>query len=80
MIAEILIGMFMGFIENIFVLIPTDSVPAGAIEPLAEFFVYGSYIVGPDTLILFGAIVFAWAFAKISIGLGIRLWELLPFT
>ena len=82
MILEILIflfsGIFLSFLE--LVEISGINILISAVAALSEFFVYGSYIVGADMLLVFTGIVFAWACAKLSVGVGIRLWELFPFT
>lgn len=39
-----------------------------------------SYIIGIDLLMIFVGCVTFWATAKLSVGVGIWLWKLLPFT
>lgn len=80
MIFEALITLFCDFLLGLLDLLSVLSLPLDAIEVLQTFAVYGSYIVGSDLLILFGSVVFSWTVAKLSVGVGIRLWELLPLT
>ena len=80
MILETLISLFSNFIQGLLDMVSIVSLPLDAIEVLHQVCVYGSYIVGSDLLMLFGSLVFTWTTAKLSVGVGIRLWELLPLT
>ena len=80
MILETLITLFSNFIQGLLDMVSIVSLPLDAIEVLHQVCVYGSYIVGSDLLMLFGSLIFTWTSAKLSVGVGIRLWELLPLT
>lgn len=80
MILEVLISFFTNFILGLLDLISLVSLPVDAVQVLQTFCVYGSYIVGRDLLMLFASLVFTWTAAKLSVGVGIRLWEMLPLT
>ena len=82
MILEVLINICFGIIMGLFDLIEFSGVPllSETASVLSEFCVYGSYVVGADLLLIFGGLVVTWTAAKLSVGVGIRLWELLPFT
>ena len=80
MILEGLINIFVGFLLGLLDGLSLLSLPLDLISLLSEFCSYGSYIVGSDLLMLFASLVFTWTAAKLSVGIGIRLWELLPFT
>lgn len=80
MILEALITLFVNFLLALLDTLNLISVPVDVIITLREFAVYGSYIVGSDLLVLFATMVFTWAIAKLSVGLAIRIWELLPLT
>lgn len=80
MILEALITLFCNFLLGLLDLISVLSLPLDAIGVLQTFAVYGSYIVGSDLLMLFASVVFSWTVAKLSVGIGVRIWELLPFT
>jgi hypothetical protein len=80
MILEALITLFLNFLLALLDTLNLVSAPVDIIVALREFAVYGSYIVGSDLLVLFGTMVFLWAIAKLSVGLAIRIWELLPLT
>lgn len=80
MILEALITLFSNFILGLLDMVSLVSLPLDAIEVLHQFCLYGSYIVGSDLLMLFGSLIFTWTTAKLSVGVGIRLWELLPLT
>lgn len=80
MILEALISLFSNFILGLLDLISIVSLPLDAISALQTFCVYGSYVVGSDLLMLFASVVFTWTAAKLSVGLAIRVWEMLPLT
>ena len=80
MILEALITLFSNFIQGLLDMVSIVSLPLDAIEVLHQVCLYGSYIVGSDLLMLFGSLIFTWTAAKLSVGVGIRLWELLPLT
>lgn len=82
MIVEALITLCVAVLSGLFSLIEVSglSLLVDAVGALTTFAVFGSYVVGSDLLLVFGGMVAAWAAAKISVGIGIRLWELLPFT
>lgn len=80
MILEALISLFCSFILGLLDLISVVSLPLDAITVLQQFCVYGSYVVGSDLLMLFASVVFTWTAAKLSVGLAIRVWEMLPLT
>ena len=80
MILEVLITLFSNFIQGLLDMVSIVSLPLDAIEVLHQVCMYGSYIVGGDLLMLFGSLIFTWTSAKLSVGVGIRLWELLPLT
>lgn len=80
MILEALISLFSNFIMGLLDLISLVSLPMDAVGVLQTFCVYGSYVVGSDLLMLFASLVFTWTAAKLSVGLAIRVWEMLPLT
>lgn len=80
MILEGLINMFVSFLLALLDTLSILTLPLDMITVLHEFCVYGSYVVGSDLLMLFASLVFMWTTAKLAVGIGIRLWELLPFT
>lgn len=82
MILESLINICVSFVMGLLELITISGIDIllDAVAALSEFCVYGSYIVGADMLLVFGGLVLTWSVAKLSVGVGIRLWELLPFT
>lgn len=82
MIIEGLINICVGIIIGFFELIEISGIPmlSDAAYVLVDFCIYGSYVVGGDMLLAFGGLVVAWSAAKLSVGIGIRLWELLPLT
>lgn len=80
MILEGLISIFVNFLLSLLDGISIISLPLDMITLLSEFCIYGSYVVGSDFLLLFASTVFSWTSAKFLLGIGIRLWELLPLT
>lgn len=82
MLLEALIEICVSFIIGLFDFVSLSGISllVDAAGVLSNFCVYGSYIVGADLLFVFGGLVLTWTLAKLSVGVGIRLWELLPFT
>lgn len=80
MILEALIRVFVRFLLGLLDTISFLNLPFDMVTALSEFCLYGGYVVGYDFLTLFAATVFGWTAAKFLVGIGIRLWELLPFT
>lgn len=80
MMIEAIIDVFFGFLTGLLSVLQIVELPFDAVGVLRTFTLYGSYIVGADIMLLFSSLVFMWTAAKLSVGIGIRLWELLPFT
>lgn len=80
MILEALIDLFVNFLLALLDTVNLVNIPSDVVATLHEFAVYGSYVVGSDLLVLFATMIFTWAAAKLSVGLAIRIWELLPLT
>lgn len=56
------------------------DIPTNTIEVLSTITCYGAYIVGTDLLLLFFSCVVFWACVKMTVGLCIFIWKLLPLT
>jgi len=81
-IIEFLINVFVGIIMGFFDMIEISGIPflSDTAALLSEFCVYGSYVVGADMMLLFAAMIVTWTTAKLTVALGVRIWELLPLT
>lgn len=80
MILEALINLFFDFLMSLFDTFHLITLPTDVIEALRNFVVYGGYVVGNDLLILFGTTIFSWVGLKLTVGISLRIWEMLPFT
>lgn len=56
------------------------GLPLSAIETLGTVACYGSYVVGADLLLAFVGTVMTWATFKLSAGVFLFIWRLLPLT
>lgn len=80
MIVEGLVNMFLGILRGAFSGFELVGLPMQYINTLNTILVYGNWVVGVDIMAIFvGTVVFWWAI-KLSVGLIIWLWELLPLT
>ncbi|MCC8024313.1 MAG: hypothetical protein LIP16_03295 [Clostridium sp.] len=76
------------FMDSFFVLLDTAldalsgavTLPVDMINVLASILGYGNWIVGVDLLLVFAACVYFWTMTKLSIGLLLFIWRLLPLT
>lgn len=83
MIFEFFINIFVTFLEGIITSIsslPFLSIPVDSAYAIAKISVYGSWIVGADLMVVFGACVFFWTSVKLTAGLVLFVWRLLPLT
>lgn len=75
----------LGFMANLIALV-TDTLPHFVAIPsdlmmvLGNIMSFGSYIIGADLLLIFASCVTFWTTVKISLGLFLFVWDLLPFT
>ena len=56
------------------------TIPFDLMSTLGTITGFGSWIVGGDLLLLLVASVTFWTATKLSLGLALWLWKLLPFT
>lgn len=80
MIIEWLCDLACSVLMGLFNTLEFISLPIDAISTLANIMCFGTWVVGSDIMLLFTASVTLWLGAKMSFGLALRLWELLPFT
>ena len=84
MIVEFFVNVGFGIVMGFLDLLEAADIKTGILFDLAcvlsEFGIYGCYVVGADLLFIFSGLVISWTMAKLSVGLGIKLWELLPLT
>ncbi len=80
MILEAIINIFCGILGGLLDTISFVQIPTQGIEVLATFTAYGTYVVGADLLLCFASVVFMWASLKLTVGVGLFIWRLLPLT
>ena len=80
MIIQGLVSMFVGILVKLLDFASFVSIPTDVITVLSTATVFGSYVVGSDIMVLFGTSITSWIAVKLSIGLALQVWKLLPFT
>ena len=80
MILETLINIFCVMLDGLLSGFEIIQIPKQGIEALATVTAYGSYVVGADLLLCFASVVATWMLMKITVGVGLFLWRLLPLT
>lgn len=56
------------------------TLPVNALEALATIMVYGNAVVGADLMLVFASNVLAWMGLKLTVGILLFIWRLLPLT
>lgn len=80
MIIESVCAFCCWLIESLFSGLSFISLPLDLINTLTTILQYGVWVVGADILLLFTGSVALWWGAKLSIGLGIWLYEHIPLV
>lgn len=80
MILEGLVNIFCALLDGLLFGLQLVQIPIQGIEALATVTAYGSYVVGADLLLCFAAVVSAWMLVKLTVGVGLFIWRLLPLT
>lgn len=80
MILETLINIFCVMLDGLLSGFEYIQIPKQGIEALATVTAYGSYVVGADLLLCFASVVATWMLIKITVGVGLFIWRLLPLT
>ena len=80
MIFEFFINMFVTFLDTLISTVSMITLPIDMISALSTVSAYGSWVVGSDLLMIFATCVFSWTTIKISIGVILFIWRLLPLT
>ena len=80
MILETLINIFCVMLDGLLSGVEFIQIPKQGIEALATVTAYGSYVVGADLLLCFASVVATWMLIKITVGVGLFIWRLLPLT
>lgn len=80
MIVEALINIFVGFVDVIISGVSILTLPTDLISAISTLGAYGSWVVGSDLLMLVGACVFHWTTIKITCGLVLFVYRLVPFV
>lgn len=73
---NIIVALLTGAINGLSVV----TLPVDLVGALSAFIGYGNAIVGVDLLLIFAASVSLWMTAKLSVGVLLFVWRLLPFT
>ncbi len=56
------------------------TIPSDIAGALSTFMAYGNYVVGGDLLLLFATSVTTWMTLKLTVGVVLFVWRLLPLT
>lgn len=80
MIFEVFINGLIVMIEAAINGAVVVGIPVDGIAQLAKVCSYGSYVVGADLLLVFASCVLTWMGIKLSVGIFLFVWRLLPFT
>lgn len=80
MIIEFLVNCCVNCISALIGGVSMVSVPIQAVSVLRDFVSFGSYVVGADILLMFASVVVTWTTIKLTIGIGLFIWRLLPLT
>lgn len=56
------------------------TIPSDIAGALSTFIAYGNYVVGGDLLLLFATSVTTWMTLKLTVGVVLFVWRLLPLT
>lgn len=80
MIVETILGLFFSTIRLAFTGLEMVGLPYQVINVLSTILSYGIWVVGADIMGIFISTIVAWWVIKLSVGLVIWIWELLPLT
>lgn len=80
MIVESLIDFFFRILSMAFSGLEIIGLPLQYINSLQTLFVYGTWVVGADILAIFTTMIVGWWTIKLTVGLVLWIWELLPLT
>lgn len=80
MIVENTIDLFFSILRMAFQGMEVIGLPLQVINTLQTILVYGIWIVGADIMAIFVALIVSWWAIKLTVGVVIWLWELLPLT
>lgn len=80
MLIETLTDLFLFLVTKALEGIVVIGVPLHWLEPLNEIFLYGIWVAGADTVALFASMIATWWMVKLTVGIIVWIWELLPFT
>lgn len=80
MIVSTVVDLFFGLMRTVFSGLEFIGLPYEVINSLQTIMVYGTWIVGADVLAIITATIVAWWGIKLTVGLVIWIWELLPLT
>ena len=80
MIIEFFINLVTGFITSALSAAQVLTIPSDIAGALSTFMAYGNYVVGGDLLLLFATSVTTWMGLKLTVGVILFFWRLLPLT
>lgn len=79
-----IVMFFVGIVKNLIMgatsLFSAVSLPTSMIGGLATITGYGAYVVGSDLLLIVASVITFWLSVKITVGIILFIWRLLPFT
>ena len=80
MIVEGLLNVALSCVFGLFSLMEVVKLPVEIMGVLTTILQYGVWVVGADIMALVFATVTGWWTIKLTVGLAVFIWELLPLT
>jgi len=80
MILQGIMDVFYGIFCQLMTVVSIIDIPADIANGMVAVTGFGAWVCGADILVLTFAVVSGWFVLKLTVGLVLWLWDLLPFT
>ena len=80
MIIEFFVTLVTNLLNSALSAAQVLTIPSDIAGALSTFIAYGNYVVGGDLLLLFATSVTTWMTLKLTVGVVLFVWRLLPLT
>ena len=80
MIVMFFVNLIKGLLIGAISLLSSITLPTQMISALSTITGYGAYVVGGDLLLIVSSAIGFWLTAKLTVGLILFVWRLMPFT
>jgi len=74
------VNLIKGLLIGAISLLSSITLPTQMISALSTITGYGAYVVGGDLLLIVSSAIGFWLTAKLTVGLILFVWRLMPFT